>query len=255
MSRLALLTLLLALAVLGVACSQPSAEVSSNRSQAAPSEPSSPSTPQPTSAPTPEATPTPEPVADVLDGHQGHDGVDATDVLDGRAGAGTPAGLPSAEELIEGTRVHLQQWQDVEAAKAAGFRSIGDAFTGWEHLVQPEWAGDDVILDPTRPESLVYRVDGEDRELVSAMYLLPPDSTMEDVPDLGDDRATWHIHEDLCFDEAGRLAGIFRDGQCLFGGEHRITTPMIHVWIVEHPCGPFAAIEGHGDVCDAPQDH
>jgi hypothetical protein len=26
---------------------------------------------------------------------------------------------------------------------------------------------------------------------------------------------------------------------------------MIHVWLIEHPCGPFAGIEGsHGEGCD-----
>jgi hypothetical protein len=249
MPRPLLLAVLVLVAVLAAACSEPPAEVSSTRSAAA-VEPSD--VPSPDVAPARDATAT-TPTEGAHDGHGAHADEAATDQAHGDAGA--PSALPTADELIERTRIHLEQWRDVGAAEAAGYRSIGDAFTGWEHLVQPEWAADDAILDPARPESLVYRVDGEQRELVSAMYLLPPGATMDDVPDLGDERATWHIHDDLCFDEEGRLAGVLRDGECLFGGEHRVTAPMMHVWIVEHPCGPFAAIEGHGDVCDAAHDH
>lgn len=250
MPRTLLLVVALALAVLAAGCSGagPVGEVSSTRAAA----PSPPPTTEPTVTPAPAPTPDPPVEAAVEDGadaepdpHAGHGDTD---------GEPDPA-LPTAEELIDGTRTHLAQWHDIAAAESAGYRSIGDAFTGWEHLVHPDWAADGVILDPAQPESLVYKVEGEARELVSAMYLLPPGSTMDDVPDIGDERATWHIHDNLCFDEEGRLAGIFRDGECLFGGEHRVTAPMMHVWIVDHPCGPFAAIEGHGDVCDAGHDH
>jgi hypothetical protein len=82
------------------------------------------------------------------------------------------------------------------------------------------------------------------------MYLLPPGSTMDDVPDLGDPRAIWHDHDDLCWSSDGRLAGILVDGQCRPGGVHRVSPPMIHVWIVDHPCGPFAGLGTHGDGCE-----
>ena len=42
-----------------------------------------------------------------------------------------------------------------------GFRSIGDAATGYEHYINIGYIGDDAFLDPTKPESLVYRVDGD----------------------------------------------------------------------------------------------
>jgi hypothetical protein len=182
------------------------------------------------------------------------------DAHHGERAEGDPAGaragdraLPTGEELIAATRADAARWADVTDAEAAGYRSIGDAFTGYEHLVHPEHQADETILDPTRPESLVYRVENGERTYVSAMYLLPPGATMADVPDI-DERAVWHLHDDLCFDDEGRLAGVFRDGTCLFGGEHRVTAPMLHVWVVDHPCGPFAGIEGHGETCAA-HDH
>jgi hypothetical protein len=31
--------------------------------------------------------------------------------------------------------------------------------------------------------------------------------------------------------------------------------PMLHVWITDHPCGPFAGLEGHGGSCVQDHDH
>lgn len=36
------------------------------------------------------------------------------------------------------------------------------------------------------------------------------------------------------------------DGNCPAGLVKPVETPMIHVWIEAHPCGPFAALEGIG---------
>ena len=54
---------------------------------------------------------------------------------------------------------------------ALGYRSIGDSSTGFEHYINPGLIFDDVWLDPSKPESLVYRVDGSERTLVSAMFI------------------------------------------------------------------------------------
>jgi hypothetical protein len=54
----------------------------------------------------------------------------------------------------------------------------------------------------------------------------------------------WHVHDNLCF--AGpKVAGLTdSEGKCAAGLTKGAATPMIHVWIVPHPCGPFAALEG-----------
>jgi hypothetical protein len=36
------------------------------------------------------------------------------------------------------------------------------------------------------------------------------------------------------------------DRECRPGTVRKAVVPMIHVWIVKHPCGPFAALEGIG---------
>jgi len=74
---------------------------------------------------------------------------------------------------------------------------------------------------------------------------------MADVPDIAGPLTTWHDHQNLCWNEDGSLAGILVDGTCRPAGTFRPTPPMLHVWVVEHPCGPFAGIDGsHGSGCE-----
>jgi hypothetical protein len=156
-----------------------------------------------------------------------------------------------AEELATVTIQRLPQWADTATAYAAGFRSVGDAGTGFEHYINWASINDDTLFDPDHPESLVYRVDGERRTLVAAMYMLPDGTGLDGVPDLGGDLIQWHVHNDLCY--AGEEnAWVFADqapaGQACPEGTFRLieTAPMIHVWIVPHECGAFASLDGVG---------
>ena len=165
----------------------------------------------------------------------------------------TPEQQARAEALVASTLADLPQFADVSTVGALGFRSIGDAATGFEHYINPAFIGDDSFLDPNRPESLVYQVDGETRTLVSAMFIAK-DMALDDpqLVDYGGPLMQWHVHENLCWklDENGKpvVAGITDDdGKCApgtlnAGGRN----PMVHVWIAAHECGPFAALEGHG---------
>jgi hypothetical protein len=157
-----------------------------------------------------------------------------------------------AEELATRTIQRLPQFADPRTAYERGYRSIGDAPTGTEHYVNWRAIDDEYILDPDHPESLVYRVDGERRTLVAAMYMLGSDDTLETTPDIGGELIQWHVHNDLCFtgeEFAWTVADVApppdecRPGTFRLGGEHG-GAPMIHTWITSHPCGPFAALEG-----------
>ncbi len=107
---------------------------------------------------------------------------------------------------------------------------------------------DGAELDPTRIESLVFENTAEGPMLVSAMYILETGTTMAEVPEVAGDLTAWHDHQNLCWDESGtRLAGVSADGKtCRPAGELRVTPPMLHVWLSDNACGPFAGIEGHG---------
>jgi hypothetical protein len=158
-----------------------------------------------------------------------------------------------AEELATQTIERLPQFADTETAYERGYRSIGDAATGVEHYMNWRAIDDEYTLDPDHPESLVYQVDGEERTLVAAMFMLSSEDTLDTTPDIGGDLIQWHVHDDLCFageQFAWRVADVAAPPEECRPGTQRLgepgTSPMIHVWITGHPCGPFAALEGVG---------
>ena len=167
----------------------------------------------------------------------------------------TPEQQARAENILSENLRRLPQWADPATAEAAGYHSIGDALTGDEHYINWDSINDDHVLDPDHPESLVYSVkrgsDGKwTKTLEAAMYMLPTGTTLDEVPDVGGALTQWHIHDNLCFSNdpvAPRVAGITTsDGGCPAGLQKFEPVPMMHVWILPNPCGPFAALEGVG---------
>jgi hypothetical protein len=159
-----------------------------------------------------------------------------------------------AEQLVVDTLAELPRFADPATAVEAGYSSIGDARTGFEHYINRNLIFDDTWLDPSEPESLVYRVDGDARTLVSAMFIASGKAI--DDPELlgyGGALMQWHVHDNLCWglDDDGlpKVVAVTDDhgGTCPAGTVHAGgDNPMVHVWIAPHPCGPFAALEGHG---------
>jgi len=155
-----------------------------------------------------------------------------------------------AEKLLRSTLTDLPKYESPSTAVAAGYRSIGDSLTGDEHYVKWSYVNDGDILDPKKPESLVYEWRGGKQSLVAAMYMLPFGSHFTDIPDVGGALTQWHVHKDLCLTddpEQKVVAGLTSvDGACPAGTAKAGDTPMLHVWIVPNQCGPFAALEGVG---------
>jgi hypothetical protein len=156
----------------------------------------------------------------------------------------------AAQALIDDTVAGMARFTDVASVEAAGYVSIGDGVTGWEHFVHPGHLASPTEMDPDAIESVVFKVypDGT-RQLASAMYILPFGKTMADVPDIAGELTTWHDHQDLCWDGIRVVGRIDANGDCA-RGVFRPTPPMLHVWLLPHECGPFAGIEGsHGESC------
>lgn len=152
-----------------------------------------------------------------------------------------------AENIVSATLLGLPQWSDPNVALAAGFRSIGDGVTGTEHFVNAAFMNDDTILDPNKPESLVWDVKDGKRTLAAAMYMVKPGTPLAEVPKMGGKLMQWHIHDNLCYNAEGHVAGLTdAQGNCAPGLVKPQNTPMIHVWIRSNKCGPFAALEGIG---------
>jgi hypothetical protein len=158
-----------------------------------------------------------------------------------------------AEEVVRNTLDRLPQFSDISTLNDRGFYSIGDGgITSSEHYINWTYVNDDKVLDPDRPESLVIQRDENGQPyLVAAMFMLPEGTTFDDAPDIGGDLMQWHVHNDLCLTDDPVAPTLALDvagftGDCTPPNSKRGNVPMIHVWIVPHACGPFAALEGIG---------
>src|SRR5262245_1347159 len=163
----------------------------------------------------------------------------------------TPEQQAEAEALVTANIQQLPHFADPEVAKAAGYRPIGDAVTGTEHLINWSLLDDGRNLDAAYPEALVYKVGrGGSRTLEAAMYVLEPPATLDTVPPIGGPLVQYHVHNDLCWSGPEGAYQVFPaaplPAPCPSGMERRLLEPMLHVWIVGNECGPFAALEGIG---------
>jgi hypothetical protein len=155
----------------------------------------------------------------------------------------------AAQVLLDRTLNALVTFPDEQSLVDAGYVSIGDGRTGFEHYVMVEYLDDEYELDADHIESVVLKVEGGAKTVASAMYILSTGKTMADVPDIAGSLTTWHDHQNLCWDGIRVVGVLGPDGRCT-RGEHRATAPMIHVWKEPQPCGPFSGIEGtHGASC------
>jgi hypothetical protein len=205
----------------------------------------------------PEGTDTATPDGTGTDGPEGA-GTAAPDGT-GTAGAGTPGhvhgpNLPDvaaagaderarAETLWKASIANAERWRDPEAAAAAGFRFQGKQRPGdkpvrFLHVPNPAWRADGRVLDPERPETLVYwRSSGDRLVLVGVMYAA---ARGEPGPTVGGPITRWHDHES-CRDPATRaklgrpVAGACPDGQVL-----RRSGEMMHVWFTDDLATAYA---------------
>jgi hypothetical protein len=160
----------------------------------------------------------------------------------------------AAEQLVRESLHDLPRYTTQQAAYNAGFRTIGDSLTGDEHMVNWSYLTDKHVLDPMYPESLVYNTRNGAPKLEAAMFMLSSGQSFSNIPPLFSGPLTqWHVHINLCFRDLGgnpdqKMVGGLTDGQgsCPSGEAKSVPVPMIHVWIVRNPCGPFAALEGIG---------
>ncbi len=135
------------------------------------------------------------------------------------------------------TTVERNGWADPERARADGFAPMQTCASHW---MDRNAVFDDDVLDPDRPESLIYvrGPDGRPR-LESVMFLARTNE--EHGPQPFGPVAVWHRHEatGLCM-EAGLLIPDQPAGGCPPGtGRYDRTVEMLHV-MLEPGADPFA---------------
>jgi len=138
-----------------------------------------------------------------------------------RYAAATPEQQAAADDLRASVAATVAPYADVDAAVAAGYRVVPATANTVAHYVDPAAIRDGRVLDPSRPEGLVYYAAGEgDPVLLGAFFIAPPG---EPVPDDAGGIAVWHSHDPAC-------TGFFAapDQPCTD------TRRMLHVWTAAH---------------------
>lgn len=155
--------------------------------------------------------------------------------------AATPDQMAAANKLLRDVKASLIRYSDVSAAEATGYRQTTPyRFLRWgpAHFHNYAYNRDDGLLDPRRPESLVYfKLPNGQIVLIGAMFLAPKGTGPRPAGSITE----WHVHDNLCITATGSVALSNAQGQCppgtFFIGD---AVEMMHVWTFNHPDGPFA---------------
>jgi len=128
--------------------------------------------------------------------------------------------------------VAARGWDRVEAGERDGFEQLTDAADP-EHRFNRANLDDGVILDPERPESLVYDVDTGD--LLAVMFMVPSGTH---GPGVINGKAAWHVHATgMCFgDDAMMPLSLPTSASCPADQQYAPwSSEMLHIWFVGDP--------------------
>jgi hypothetical protein len=150
----------------------------------------------------------------------------------------TPAQQLAAARLAADVIAATARYADLDAAVAAGYRLPARAEGTEVHLENKAYTGDGRILDPERPETLVYAVSGGRATLLGALFQL--ERAGVPGPEPGGPITRWHAHN-ICLTALPPGFGIVSPfGSCPALSLSLTTPEMMHVWVVPNPGGPFA---------------
>jgi hypothetical protein len=156
----------------------------------------------------------------------------------------TPVERAAAAQLVLAARSALARYADPKVAAADGYRVDGLAGMDF-HAANPAYEKDGRVLDPARPETLVYAVAPDGRPvLMGAMFLMP--DIRQPGPTIGGPLTVWHAHEHVCISlTPPALTGLLSPlGMCPVGSiDVPLTAEMIHIWIVPGAPEPFGDLD------------
>lgn len=153
----------------------------------------------------------------------------------------TPAQELAAEHLLEETIAALARYADPAVAAADGYDVEGIHGTDY-HADNPKLRNDGLILEPTKPETLVYAMGADGPVLLGAMF--QTDEIGEPGPEIGGSLTPWHAHGNICFTVIGLVGVTDAFGQCPMG---TLSIPhsneMMHVWTIAGADEPFGDLD------------
>jgi len=144
----------------------------------------------------------------------------------------------AAQALADATKASLARYARLDDALAAGYVLPANRTDTDVHVENPAYKKDGVVLDPQRPETLVYVIDGGRATLLGAMFEMEWAGVPGPQP--GGPITRWHAHN-ICLGALPPGFGIVDPFGGCPGLSLALTSPeMMHVWIVDNPNGPFA---------------
>jgi hypothetical protein len=151
----------------------------------------------------------------------------------------TPEQVAAATALYAETKAAILPYEDWHKAWAAGYRPGGPGNLPTTHWMNQAYVKAGYVMDPRRPQGLVYANTRSGPVLLGAMFQMPRIGQFG--PDPGGPLTAWHQHENICFTPFGFEFSLMTPfATCPLGAVDLSAAPMLHVWIVDNPGGQFA---------------
>ena len=159
-------------------------------------------------------------------------------VLQATNDTASPEQVGAAQKLYDETVAAIAPYRDWHAAWAAGYRP-GPQNTPSTHWMNQRYVDAGFVMDPRRPQGLVYANTKHGPVLIGAMFQMQHIGQFG--PDPGGPLTAWHQHQNICFTPFGvEFSLMTPTATCPLGSIDISVPPMLHVWIVDNPGGPFA---------------
>jgi hypothetical protein len=152
----------------------------------------------------------------------------------------TPDQVAAADDLAErGYAAALRHgWHQLDRGLEDGYHPI-DSY----HYRNDEFMLDDHVLNPDRPEVLMYYPTPPDGERHLAGLMFYARTREAPGPQIGGPLTIWHYHTWLrpqCVVD-GLSVNWSVDGKCKRGVPSQFSGEMVHVWLIDHPDGSYAS--------------
>lgn len=165
--------------------------------------------------------------------------VHAGAVLQATNDVATPEQVAAAKALYDRTATAIAPYRDWRNAWAAGYRPNGSQTMPSTHWMNQAYVNHGYVLDPEHPQGLVYANTKHGPVLLGAMFQMK--GIGQFGPDPGGPLTAWHQHENICFSPFGLEFSLMTPtATCPLGAIDVTAPPMLHVWVVDNPNGPFA---------------
>jgi hypothetical protein len=151
----------------------------------------------------------------------------------------TPEQEAAAAQLYAETKAAIAPYEDWHLAWKAGYRPGGPGNLPSTHWMNDAYVKAGYVMDPQRPQGLVYANTRSGPVLIGAMFQMQHIGQFG--PDPGGPLTAWHQHENICVTPLGLEFSLMTPfATCPVGSIDISVAPMLHVWIVNNPSGPFA---------------